>query len=468
MLSPTWLLFVFLTSARAQETSDVRTLEDAVSQSEALSARGDAAGARAVLKPLIAGHLERYALVLRYAALSHRMGDLDTAETYYQIAYAFGTQEEAPIEGLLSLALERHKPDWRIYAERLLKLNASNRMANLSLASDAFSREQFPEASEAYLRVLNANAQDIDALLGLGWCELRLERRNEAKTYFTRVLDIQRSNGSALQGLAMISTISLEASPYFALLRYKNTPLKTGGISWALPLSLGYKTLWTATLTHTRTNIDWNAPNPDIAQREWNTSLSYRPRPGLTLIADCNLISVNDPATDHGRVLTGGLDYRTPLPERPSAFLSLGGYAAASRYKDFKVTQFTPQLGGGLTGFFSGELSLMHISNGRTSKTLDSGSASATLGPWRNVFLTLSGYSGQKTLAIENWGMVAANTPDVYRGGWRAGLSWAFRGGSLYGLAGRDKVRASTPSGDIDYLADVFVAGVVYRFGSSS
>lgn len=458
-------LLALLLGGAPVRAGELAALEAARTEAEALAAQGKFAEAREALAPLLRRHSDVYWLALRYAFLSYRAGKLDDAEKYYDRAARLGPMEEAPVEGSLAIALARNDPDWRRRADLLLRLNPGNRAANLQIAYSFMRNGLYDSAAQTFSQMIGRDPADADALTGLGWVRVYQGSGAVAHGYFKRALASRPGDASARQGLGATRAFNFEVAPYHAFLSYKGTPLKRGGYSEAVPVTFSWRQWVSATMTYTKTLIRWNSPDPDVRQREWNGSLTLRPIPGLALVGGYNRIFVNDPITDGGKVYTAGGTMTLPFPDYPRASLTVGGYGAYSRYNGLVARQLSPRVGAGVAGVFSAELSATHIQETRARGKYTSVALAGSLGPFHGFSLTGSTFAGKKLLAIDNWGLVAANTPDLYRGGWRAGLSWSNQRLTVFGLFGKDKIRAFATPANIDYMGTVAVLGAACRLG---
>ncbi|MBI5630655.1 MAG: tetratricopeptide repeat protein [Elusimicrobia bacterium] len=442
-----------------------RDLAAAAVKSEALLADGDLQGARGALDAAVKARPDIYWLVLRYAYLSYLLGDFSTAQAHYRLAASIGPSEEAPVEGLFYSALGRGDPSWKAQAKALLGLNPAHREANLRMAYEEFAARRYESASGHYARVLSLTPEDADALLGWGWSQFYSGRYWAAKGNFERVLRMFPENASAKQGLEWCPrTLSVAAGYSFAALDYKNIAFKKGGHSTAVPVTMAYKKL-SLTASYTRTVIDFADPTADVEQKEINIAPSFSLTPKLSLIGAYDHINVNDPVTDQGNVYTGGLNYTTALGAG-GGFLSAGGSYTYSDYPQSRAAQVVPHIGIGKSGLIYADFSLMHINLNSRNEKLNTGVASLALGPLRNFTATAKGYVGKKRLAVDDWGTLISNNQDLYRSGWRLGLSWAWKGLTAFGVWGRDSVRANvTAATTLDYTASVLVGGFSARFG---
>ena len=438
----------------------------AETNADPLQAQGDLRGARLALEPALRAHPEVYRLALRYAYLSYRLKDFETAETYYRKAAALGPEESPPREGLFYTALARKDARWQDQARALLQVEPGHLDANLRLAFDAFTAHRYAEARGFYARALVTEPGSADALTGLGWCAYYEGRYWEARGNFRRALALAPSDASARQGLALTpSPLWIGAGAYYAALGYRGNPAKKDGFSAALPITMVWTQKGSLTLTPVRTRIHYSGA-PDAAQDELNVAADGALSKEVSVHAGFDRISVNDPATDGGRIYTGGFYYtRASEPEESMpGTMAVGGYVAYSRYPATKVTQLSPLVGFGDPGLYYAEVSLMRSHNSAAGEDLSAYKAALTLGPWEGISLTVKGYTGRKRLPVEDWGAVVVNGQDVYRGGWRTSLSWVSGSWTVFAVYGADRFEAAgTPPPAYDGV--VAVGGAQYLFG---
>ena len=110
--------------------------------------------------------------------------------------------------------------------------------------------------------------------------------------------------------------------------------------------------------------------------------------------------------------------------------------------------------------------------NARKKETVHAQGVSAAWGPIGgelydgHFFLNGRVYSGEKRLAVEEWGALVANTVDLYKGGWKAGAAWVGKNASFSLSYGADKLEAYYGAlvGTVNYTAAVLVGSVNWRF----
>lgn len=466
MNSPLILALILLpTLCAAQDLGNMRRSQVAA-QAQELAAKGDVEGARGMIKAALETNGYDYDLVLRYAYYSYLLKDYPEAAIYYNRAAALGPKEQAPLEGLLDVAYARGQSEWKDYARALLEMNPNNREANLILAYDAFLYRHYAKAAGYYGKVLESTPNDGDALLGQGWCNFYFSDYQKAAADFEQVLNLNPRNASAKSALAATpKTLSITPGFNYAWLKYQDIPLKSGGYVDTSQLAVTYKRL-TVTPSFIYTLIRFEKPIPDYVQREGNLSSYYAVTPSLFVLGDFDYVSVNDdPATNTGKIMTGGLNYSPPLPGAPSAFASLGGYYTYSRYPEFRAAQWTPHVGFGWRGIAYAEVAPMYINLTAYNEQDTSTWGTLALGPWKHVTLIVKGYSGRQRLQVEEWGTVVANNQDSYRDGWRAILSATFKELTVFGIWGKDDVTSAITN--TDYTSLLAVGGVSWRFGLS-
>ena len=174
---------------------------------------------------------------------------------------------------------------------------------------------------------------------------------------------------------------------------------------------------------------------------------------------------VNDVNTDAGKVYTGGLTVQGRIPDS-KFFYSLGGYESYSSYTPFRVVQTAPHVLFGW-GPASADLYMMYTNIDKNNENLRAYGGTLACGPFRGLTPTLSGYAGDKRLSVEDWGTLVYNTQDLFRRGWRAGLTYAWGGLKVFAQYGIDDGTLTVPSrkgpGDFPYTARVTIAGLSWR-----
>ena len=336
--------------------------------------------------------------------------------------------------------------------------------SDMAIAYDHFQKKEYSEAAVYYSKALKQSPNDGDMLLGLAWSQFYMGEYWAAKELFGKVLALYPGNASALEGLKSSPkrNYSVIGGYNYAWLKYSHISFKSGGYSYNIPVTLAYKDLWALTMAHTYTVIKFNPTSNNAYQKEYAPSGSVNIGKHLTLRAAYDYITVNDIATDAGKVTTGGFTVQNYDPNT-TFFISAGGYESYSAYRPFRVVQTTPHIGLGYDKYFV-DLFMMYTNVDKNNENLRSFGANAAVGPFHGLTATLAGYTGDKRLPVDNWGTTIYNNQDLYRRGWKAGLSYAYKGLTVFAMYGIDNAEATT-AGPVyfAYTSRTTVAGLTYR-----
>ena len=451
---------------------------DAIAASDSLLAKGDYQAARAALDAAIKAEGDFYPLVLRYAYLSYLLKDYDLADSYYSKAAQLGPREEAPLDGLMNTALARHDARWKVHAAALLAMNADHYGALTAVAYDDFSSKRYRQASERFHRLVSQNVNDADARRMLGWSQFYLGDYGEARDSFNQALKLNPGDASAREGLGYLPrTFTFGAGYCFAALNYSNNEFEKKGKYFCVPVTLGYKDKLSLTFMYAHTTIDWASPTPQTKQEDRNVSGAYAISPNLTVLAAFDQILLTDAHTNGGKIWTGGVNYSHTLPFE-HGYAAVGGWVSNSDYPDGIANQASPHVGIGVAGQWFVDVFLHHIYARRINAdslqqrgTTDAVGAAVALGPYfGGLMVNAKAYAGEKRLTVDDWGVTVVNTPDLYRGGWKLGCSFAHKYALFNVSYGRDSVRAyygaaQGAKATVDYTAAVALAGITLKFG---
>ncbi len=146
-----------------------------------------------------------YTAMLRAGWLSYLKGDYKNAIGYYRKAVSLEPEAIEPMLGLL-LPLMASK-DWReagAVAQRILKIDKNNYLANSRLAYILFSQGRYREAEKEYRKIISEYPADIEMKLGLGWTYFRMGQKKKAAGVFREVLTVRKNNASAQKGMELI------------------------------------------------------------------------------------------------------------------------------------------------------------------------------------------------------------------------------------------------------------------------
>jgi len=148
---------------------------------------------------------KNYLATLRAGWLSYLRGDLTSGEKYYRRAIDLAPGAVEPRLGLLLPLIAGKKwAEAESVAHAALKMDGKNYTAMSKMGYILFQQEKYEEARAMYQRVLDNYPSDVEMRLGLGWTFQRLGRREEARRHFLEVLEVYRTNQSALQGMEIL------------------------------------------------------------------------------------------------------------------------------------------------------------------------------------------------------------------------------------------------------------------------
>lgn len=172
-------------------------------QSYALEARGNARGALEALDTLPEPERRGYLYALRRGWLLYSLGRHADAVTAYRAAAGAAPDAVEPVLGeLLPLMALRRWQDAETRAREVLRVDGANYLANRRLALVLYHLGRFAQSEQLYRQVLARYPGDLEMLTGIGWCQLRQNRRADAATTFRGVLAVSADDASARAGLA--------------------------------------------------------------------------------------------------------------------------------------------------------------------------------------------------------------------------------------------------------------------------
>ena len=198
-------VFLILFALPAGVLADkVAKISDYFDASFNLESRGNYAGAlNSVLIILRIDH-RNYTAMLRAGWLSYLKGDYRNAIGYYRKAVLLEPEAIEPRLGLmLPLMASKKWNDAGDVAQKILKLDKKNYLANSRLAYILFSQGKYGEAEKQYRKIISEYPADIEMKIGLGWTYLRM-RQNRKAEVFRAVLMVRKNNVSAQKGMELI------------------------------------------------------------------------------------------------------------------------------------------------------------------------------------------------------------------------------------------------------------------------
>jgi tetratricopeptide (TPR) repeat protein len=133
--------------------------------------------------------------LLGAAAASTRLGRLDEARRYYQLALTRDPKDTMAAAGLASLSLDGRAEEQE---ERLKQLYASQPMAETASAlGNLLARQgRWHEAQEYYFRAFTAAPEDADSAYNLAISLDALNEKSLAAQYYEKALKLGQTGGS--------------------------------------------------------------------------------------------------------------------------------------------------------------------------------------------------------------------------------------------------------------------------------
>ncbi|MDP1604267.1 MAG: tetratricopeptide repeat protein [Legionella sp.] len=153
-------------------------------------------------------------LLARHQALTSH--DFSEAIIWLQKAMnsAASTDKGPAIELAVTYEWAKQLPKAGAIYDYILAYDPTNRAATLGKGRVLRLEQNYSEAANIYLRLLQNNPRDIDAINGLGWIEFSQKNFSKAKDYFNQTLAIQLTNTEALQALNQIRAAQLTPPVY--------------------------------------------------------------------------------------------------------------------------------------------------------------------------------------------------------------------------------------------------------------
>lgn len=173
-------------------------------QSYALEAQQDFRGALATLQSAPSAERNKYVFQLRTGWLCYLVGKLDESVAAYRRAVGQAPKALEPRLGLLlPLMAARRWEETVNEAQALLRLDPKSYLGRSRFAFALYSLGRFENAEGVYRDVLTDYPADVEMLTGLGWAQLKQEKRAEATRTFRAVLEFVPANASAREGLRL-------------------------------------------------------------------------------------------------------------------------------------------------------------------------------------------------------------------------------------------------------------------------
>jgi tetratricopeptide (TPR) repeat protein len=185
--------------------SEERSVPGLYRDSYAAETRGDLSAALEAMDAVTARNGEDYVSALRKGWLQYLSGHYAEAEKAYRLAIE---KEPAAVEPRLGImlplmALHRWK-DAEANGNDVLKAAPGESTALSRLAYIQYMLGDYSASAGLYRKVLAAYPANVEMRTGLAWCLLKLQRFNDARAEFDRVLLVAPDNPSAREGRALV------------------------------------------------------------------------------------------------------------------------------------------------------------------------------------------------------------------------------------------------------------------------
>lgn len=176
---------------------------ESVQDSYMFEAKGDYIRAFQVMEKICTAEERDYFANLRAGWLSYVLQLHAKSIAYYQKAIVIAPDAIEPRLGQLRpLAALEKQEQLQIAARGILKLDPKNYMARSFSAYSYFLTRNFKEAEKLYSSLVNDFPADTEMLIGLGWTNLNLGNKKNAKIIFLRASRILPEEPRIKNGLS--------------------------------------------------------------------------------------------------------------------------------------------------------------------------------------------------------------------------------------------------------------------------
>ena len=182
---------------------DFKTVKDAFQNSYIQEATGEVSAAVNSLKAVY--DEKSYELNLRLGWLSYQAGNFTESLAFYSKAvdlmpYAveprFGIVYPGAAMGNWSMVISQYK--------KILEITPNNSIAMHRLGLIYYGKQDYENARQYFVKVVNLFPFDYDALTMLAWSNFQLKNYREAKVLFQKALLNTPGGSSALEGLDLL------------------------------------------------------------------------------------------------------------------------------------------------------------------------------------------------------------------------------------------------------------------------
>lgn len=145
-----------------------------------------------------------YLVNLRLGWLYYSNGEYALSKKYYQRALEIEQCVEARLGYTYPLSALGEWDAVKKEYEEILKVDFQNYTANLRLGQIIYNAKDYSRAKTYFQKVVQLYPSDYEGLLYLGWSNYFLDKKNDAKEAFIKVLMLNENDSSASEGLALI------------------------------------------------------------------------------------------------------------------------------------------------------------------------------------------------------------------------------------------------------------------------
>ena len=175
---------------------------DALKDSYSLEYKGDYEGSLKLMESLISEKPNEYLYQYRAGWVSYMAGKFSQSVSHYSKAVVSEQSSLEPRVGQIKplLALGKFR-EVEAVCKSIIQLDSKNYTARTTLAYALYVSGDFQSALKYYLDVLKEYPTDLEMLLGVGWSNFKLGKKDKAYEAFQKAERINPWNERVLEGL---------------------------------------------------------------------------------------------------------------------------------------------------------------------------------------------------------------------------------------------------------------------------
>ncbi len=175
---------------------------DALKESYSLEYKGDYEGSYKFMESLISEKPNEYLYQYRAGWVSYMAGKFSQSVSHYSKAIVSEQSSLEPRLGQLKplLALGKFR-EVEAVCKSIIQLDSKNYTARTTLAYSLYVSGDFQSALKYYMEVLKEYPTDIEMLLGVGWSNFKIGKKDKAYEAFQKAERINPWNERVLEGL---------------------------------------------------------------------------------------------------------------------------------------------------------------------------------------------------------------------------------------------------------------------------